>query len=60
MDRGNETEINVIFGKTNSKGESKCILSRIGDEIITIILPDNYKDLIHTSSTAGYVVKKRG
>ena len=58
MDRGNETEINVIFGKTNSKGESKSILSRIGDEIITIILPDNYKDLIHTSSTAGYVVKK--
>ena len=58
MDRGHETEINVIFGKTNSKGESKSILSRIGDEIITIILPDNYKDLIHTSSTAGYIVKK--
>lgn len=58
MDRNNESEVNVILGKTNSNGESESILSRIGDEIITIILPDNYKDLIHTSSIAGYVVKK--
>ena len=58
MDRQNGKDINVVFGRTDSSGESSSILSRIGDEIITIILPDNFRDLINTNSSGTYTVKK--
>ena len=58
MDRGEEKEVNVIFGKTNSDGESFPIISRIGDEIISVLLPDNFRSLINTNSTNDYIVKK--
>ncbi|EMT87639.1 hypothetical protein ABNIH5_12678 [Acinetobacter baumannii ABNIH5] len=58
MNRNEKKEINVVFGKTNSNGESSPVHSRIGDEIITLLLPDNFKKLINTKSAGNYVVKK--
>ena len=58
MDRGEKREVDVIFGKTNSEGESSPILSKIGDEIISILLPDNFKSLINTNAVNDYTVKK--
>lgn len=58
MNRNEKKEVNVVFGKTNSNGESSPVHSRIGDEIITLLLPDNFKNLINTKSAGNYVVKK--
>jgi LysM repeat protein len=58
MDRDEKKEINTVFGKTNSQGESLPILSKIGDEIISILLPDNFRSLINTNSVKDYTVKK--
>lgn len=58
MNREYLSTIAIFFGKTDVKGESKSIMSKVGDEIITILLPDNFKDLIKTDSSDSYTVRK--
>lgn len=58
MDRGEKNGVNVVYGKTNSQGESLPILSKIGDEIISILLPDNFRSLINTNNVNDYTIKK--
>jgi len=58
MNRSEKKDVQVVFGKTNSKGESNSIVSKIGDELITVLLPDNFRSLINTGSSNDYVVRK--
>lgn len=58
MNGGYLDAMTILFGKTDAEGESKSIMSKIGDEVITILLPDNFRDLIKTNSSDSYTVRK--
>lgn len=51
-DKDSQPEIQLVQGKTDEKGQTKPISTGIGDEIIMLLLPKNYKDLFMSSSAA--------
>jgi LysM repeat protein len=46
----NKPEIQLVKGKTDSMGLTKPINTGIGDEIIMLLLPKNYRDLLISSN----------
>lgn len=53
-------KLKFVKGKTDGQGMSQPIISGIGDEIIMLLLPQNYRDLFITSNAAQVHTVKKG
>lgn len=53
-------KLEIVKGKTNSQGMTRPITSGIGDEIIMLLLPKNYRDLFMTTNADHVHTVKKG
>jgi LysM repeat protein len=55
-----QPKIKIVKGKTDGQGQTKPISTGIGDEIIMMLLPKNYSDLVMSSKASEIHTVKSG
>ncbi|MFI4919739.1 MAG: LysM peptidoglycan-binding domain-containing protein [Legionellales bacterium] len=56
----NKPDVQLIQGKTDGQGQTKPINTGIGDEIIMLLLPKNYRDLFMSSNASNMHTVTKG